>query len=290
MSALRRQREGAPTNTLSITVDGPGVADGSVPVATLVAALDGAQDAVRLMVEHLGDREHRRGPPPQWVREQSELRWTRTRPDSVVFDLALEPPQAGQAYLDQFGAQAIAAIQAWDGSEDSTLPSVVTDRLYEAASAVDEGVRLWIGGPEDGPRVEIKRRDRGASRRPQDEEALLHGWLREVNWDKRTAQLHDYAEGHVRLRFNAALDDEMLRLATQYVEVRGAGRFGKDGEWTSVQVEQLSETRSSSVPYDLDAFLNDPNSKSFDPDDMVTTGEPFDVDEFLRGIYEARDA
>ena len=247
-----------------------------MPVATLVAALDGAQDAVRLMVEHLGDREHRRGPPPSWVREQSELRWIRTRPGSVVLDLELEPMTTGQAYLDNYGAQAIAAIQAWDGSEDSTLPSVVTDRLYEAASAVPEDVRLWIGDPEDGPKVEVKRRDRGARRQRQGEEVLLHGWLREVNWERRTAQLHDFTGEYVRLRFDDTLDDEMLRLATQYVRVRGVGRFGKAGEWTSVHVEHLSETHSA--------------SESFDPDAMVTAGEPFDVEEFLRGIYEARDA
>ena len=58
---------------------------------------------------------------------------------------------------------------------------------------------------------------------------------------------------------------------------------------TSVHVEQLSETRSGSEPFDLDASLNDRNPKLFDPNDVVTASEPFDVDEFLRGIYEARD-
>lgn len=258
-------------------------------VATLVAALDGAQDAVRLMVEHLGDRERRPGPSPRWVRAQSELRWTRTRPGSVVLDLELEPQTTGQASLDDYGVRAIAAIRTWDGSEDSTLPRVVTDRLYAAASSVPEDVRLWIGSSDDVQKVEVKRP--GPDMRPdrQDEEALLQGWLREVNWDRRTAQIHDYTGRYVRLRFDGALDGEMLRLATQYVEVRGVGRFDKDDEWTSVEVEQLSEARSASEPFDLDAFLNDPNRKFFDPDEVVTTSEPFDVDEFLRGIYEARD-
>ena len=245
---------------------------------------------MQLMVEHLGGREQRPGPPPQWVRDQSRLRVIATRTGSWVADVELEPPPSAQAYLDDYGPQAIAAIQAWDGTEDSTLPWSVADCLYEAASAIPKDVRLWIGRPDDGPKVEVKRRDRGARRRPEDEEALLHGWLREVNWKLRTAQLHDFTGGYVRLGFDDALDDEMLRLATQYVEVRGAGRFGKDGEWTRVHVEQLSETRSASEPFDLEAFLNDPNPKLFDPNDMVTAAEPFDVDEFLRGIYEARDA
>ena len=256
----------------------------------LVAALDGAQDAMRLMVEHLGDRERRPGRPPQWVREQSGLRFVRTHPGSLVADLELEPPPSGQAYLDDFGARALAAIQAWDGTEDSTLPKAVTDRLYSAAFALPEDVQVWLGSTNDRRRVEIKRRP-PQSRRPETEKALLHGWLREVNWDRRTAQLHDYTGGYVRLRFDGALDDKMLRLATQYVEVQGVGRFDKDDEWTSVHVEQLSETRSGSEPFDLDAFLNDPNPKRFEPDKVVTLDLPNEEWEaFDRAIREGREA
>lgn len=259
-------------------------------VATLVAALDGAQDAVRLMVEHLGDRERRPGPSPRWVRAQSELRWTRTRPGSVVLDLELQPQTTGQAPLDDYGARAIAAIQTWDGSEESTLPSAVTDRLCEAASAVPEDVRLWIGSSDDVRRVEIKRLGREMRSDRQVEEALLYGWLREVNWDKRTAQLHDHTGEYVPLRFTSALHDEMLRLATRYVEVRGAGRFNKHDEWTSVHVDGLNETRSWSEPFDLDAFLDDPHPKLFDPSKVVTIDlSDAECEAFDRAIREGRE-
>ena len=270
MLALPHWREGALTNTLSITFDGPGVKDGTVSVAALLAALDGAQDAMQLMVEHLGDRARRPGRPPQWVRDQSGLRFTGTRPGSVIADLDLAPPPSGQASLDDYGPRAVAAIQAWDGTEDSTLPKPVVDRLREAASAVPEDVQLWIGNADDARRVEIKRRGRAALPGPQAEAALLYGWLREVNWDKRTAQLHDSAGGYIGLRFDGALDDDTLRLATQYVEVRGTGRFNDRGEWTSVHAEQLTETSSWSEPFDLDAFLDDPDPRIFDPDTVVT--------------------
>ncbi len=39
----------------------------------------------------------------------------------------------------------------------------------------------------------------------------------------------------------------------------------------------------------MEAFLNDPNPKIFDPETVVRASEPFDVDEFLRGIYEGRN-
>ena len=292
MSALRRRREAALTNTLSITLDGPAVSDGSVPLATLLVALDGTQDAVRLMVEHLGDRERRPGPAPQWVREQCALRFAGARSGSVVLDLALEPTATGsQGYFPHLGERAIEAIQAWDGSEDSTLPGAVTARLYEAAAAIPEDIHLWIGDTKAGQRVEVMRPGGVARREPESADALLYGWLREVNWDRRTAQLHDYSGHYVRIRFDPVLDDEMLRLATRYVEVKGTGRFDKDDEWTSVHVEQLSETRSWSEPFDLEAFLDDPSPKIFDPDKVVTidlTDEEWES--FDRAIREGREA
>lgn len=93
------------------------------------------------------------------------------------------------------------------------------------------------------------------------------------------------------LTFDRTLDAEMLRLATQYVEVKGTGRFDKDDEWTSVHVAQLSETRSWSEPFDLEVFLNEPDPKVFDPDKAVTidvTDEEWEA--FDRAIREGREA
>ncbi len=120
------------------------------------------------------------------------------------------------------------------------------------------------------------------------EEALLLGWLKEVDWDGRTARLHDAGGGRVRLRFGPALDRAMRRLATEYVEVHGRGRLDERDEWIEVRVEELRETRSWREPFDLDAFLADPEAKVFDPEQVVTVSEPFDVEEFMKGIYEAR--
>ncbi len=123
------------------------------------------------------------------------------------------------------------------------------------------------------------------------EKALLYGWLKEVNWDGRTARLHDADGGSVRLSFGAELDGEMRRLATEYVEVHGAGRFDDRDEWVEVRVEQLNETRSSSEPFDVDAFLNDPNPKVFDPQKVVPidlTDEEFEA--FLSTIRQGREA
>ena len=82
---------------------------------------------------------------------------------------------------------------------------------------------------------------------------------------------------------------EMRRLATQFVEVRGNGLINKNDRWQWVLVEEITETRSSNEPFDMEAFLNNPNPKIFDPEKVVTASEPFDVDEFIRIIREGRE-
>ena len=118
--------------------------------------------------------------------------------------------------------------------------------------------------------------------------ALLHGWLKEVNLEERTAQLHDYPSSYVRLRFNEALDAEMSRLATQYVVIEGQGTFDAEGEWTAVDVSQITPG-SENKPFDLEAFRNAPDPKVFDPDQIITASEPFDVDELIQFIRDIRE-
>lgn len=258
-------------------------------VPEILTALGGIQDAVRLLVQHLGDRERGPGQPPRWIRDQSTLRLIEMRPGSFIADLVIESPPDGQSYLDDFGNRAIQALQEWNGTEASGLPKDVEDTLHATASRLSDGVRLWFGDRDDPHRVEIHRRPAAARSTTGLTEALLHGWLYEVNWDRRTAQLHDYSGEYVQLRFAEEFHDDMLRLATRHVEVRGRGRFNDNGKWTSVEVQQLKAGRPGNDPFDVEAFLNDPNPRLFDPEKVVTTSEPFDVDEFIRGVREGRD-
>ena len=117
------------------------------------------------------------------------------------------------------------------------------------------------------------------------EDALLYGWLKEANWHRGIAQLQDYSGSYVRLRFGDAYAQDMKRLATQYVEIRGRGRFDQSGDWTTVAVKEISAARALGEPFDMEQFLNDPNPKTFDSDNLVTASEPFDVDEFVRNVH-----
>ena len=77
-----------------------------------------------------------------------------------------------------------------------------------------------------------------ASSDPGAERALLHGWLKEVNWDKGTAQLHDVLGGYTRLAFDSALSLDMPRLATN----------GSASRWIRSAERLRGESRSTWRP------------------------------------------
>ena len=110
------------------------------------------------------------------------------------------------------------------------------------------------------------------------ERALLHGRLKNVDIQLRTAQLEPYCDDPIPLTFNACLNDEMLKRAGRYIEVEGYGIINENDEWGTVHVELIN--RNAHGGFDLDAFLDKPNPKIFDPDKMITikmTDEEWDL-------------
>ena len=161
-----------------------------------------------------------------------------------------------------------------------TIPKPLRDRL-----GLHRGAEVEVT-PHDGG-VLIRRRDAADDAVA----AAISGRLRDVNVEQRTAQLHEYGRpDHIPLRFGPALDAEMRRLETQYVEVRGTGGIDDDRDrWIEVWVEELRETRSWREPFELQAFLDDPNPKLFDPDKVVTIDLPDeDFESFLDAIRIGR--
>ncbi|MDE0288463.1 MAG: hypothetical protein OXM88_07765 [bacterium] len=280
-------------SSLIVTLDKPGTDESGVLVEDFQPVLEGVTRAVQLMVSHLGGRSPGPGRVPDWVRDQSRLRITAIRMGSMALGLTLDPPpdRAAQLTLESYGEQAVQALCDWDGREDSTLPPVVTDCLWGAASGLSDGWQMWLGSESEPRRIEIKRRDTdGTVPVKVEEEALLQGWLKEVNWAKGTAQLHSYTGSYVRLEFDSSLEEEMLRSATRYVEVEGTGLFSDEGDCKKVTVSDLNNDRSWGEPFDMDAFLNAHDAKVFHPDEKLTidlTDEEWE--RFNQAIREGRE-
>ena len=120
-------------------------------------------------------------------------------------------------------------------------------------------------------------------------EILLYGRLLEIDWKNGTAQLHNYGERPVDLRFAASLNEAMRQLATRYVKVRGIGSFNDQDEWETVAVREIVAERSVID----DFYAREP--KIFDPEKATSyykddDDDPIDIEAFIRVIREARDA
>ncbi|MDE0268368.1 MAG: hypothetical protein OXI96_04940 [Acidimicrobiaceae bacterium] len=289
--------------TLSVTFEGLRI-DGGVPLEDLQKTFQHLQNAVRITVEHLsGNHSPRQGHSSNMTRQASHLRLRGTTPGSLVAELALAPPMEGRLFDDfddDVGQHALEAILSYngdadgsvppDGDADGLVPPAAVDQLRSIGSDLSSEVNsVWLGDSLDKRRVRLERRNRSPRSSAPIETAVLYGWLREVNWERRTAQLHDNAGGYVALRFDAAFDDEMVRLATQHVKISGSGRFNKHGVWTTVTVDTIHGTRSWDKPFDLNSLIEQSSGKVFDPEAMITTGEPFDVEAFIDTIHQGRD-
>ena len=284
-------------HALIVTLDGPEDGD-DVVARDIVRVLDGVYKAMDIIVAHLSGAWPHPEVRPYWSETLSRLQIVHIRPGYLIAALTLDVPHGsfreGAEYPSEvwrlereYGEQALAALSGWDGQADSTLPPAVPHCLYDAASHLSRGTQLWLGDNSMSRRALVVPPPKPNA--AETTTARLHGWLKAVNWDQRTARLYDAAGGYVRLRFREQHDEEMRRLATQYVEVEGQGEINRQDKWTVIRVEELRETSSWSEPFDLDAFLKTPNPKRFVPAEMVTASEPFGAEEFNRTTREARD-
>lgn len=281
-------------NRLDVTFRGPNVSKDGVPIEDLHMTLKQVQKAVRRMIAHLSGREYQRGRLPKILRHESMLRLRSTSRGSLVAEVIIGPPTNGQISLFKYSSNALDQILDWQ--EDHTdngdsLPLDVADELNAIGLRLSSEISLVrIEDPANDRHIDIWPTDKEGRVSHKNEEVLLYGWLRAINWNNGIAQLHQYKDQYVKLRFDDSLNEKMKQLAMLYVKVQGRGRLKDDDSWTTVKLEQISETQSWQKPFDIEAFKNNPNPKIFDPESLITASEPFDVDEFLGIIYESRDS
>ena len=115
--------------------------------------------------------------------------------------------------------------------------------------------------------------------------AFIFGHLVDVAPIQGTAVLEAYVDSRIPLRFDRSFQEEMLRLENKFVLVKGRGWISAEDRWIAIIIEEIDAPPPSRTAEEI---LNDPNPKIFDPNTIPRATQPFDVDEFLRVIYEGR--
>ena len=285
------------TKRIALTFEGPDVNERGVPLDDLQRALGHIQRALELTVRHLAGL-HEADPLPEPLKAQCELRVVGIYRGSLTVELELKSEAAPSPDSEDLGARALNAVLDWcsSGAPGGTglQPAAAAElaAVREDVSSNLTAVRLATMPlpPSSGPKLPPSPQAADSSPNGERLEAHLHGTLSEVDWGRRTARLRQHGGTPVPLRFGADLDEDMLRLATQYVEVEGEGCIEADDErWTSVDVRRITGTRSCFEPFDLKE-LDGKAGFVFGRDDVVTVSDPYDHDEFMRLIREAQGA
>lgn len=114
------------------------------------------------------------------------------------------------------------------------------------------------------------------------EPILIHGRVRSIDLGSRTAEF-DWLGGKRLLRFGPEIGPEIEELKDRFVEVQGLGTYDRNGRLVEIDLTAIRHESD-----EIDQLLSDGQWRRFNPDDLVRTDEPFDVDDFLHDIYEAR--
>ena len=277
------------TDNLTVTFEGAGIEDAGLPLESFLTALASLRDAMRLLVVHFAGGElGKPGPPPKWVREHSALRLVAIHEGSMITELVPNTAEEGPDG-ENLGIQAMSALRRQRANGQPALPEQVLYKLGKMRSCLPPGTKVWLGDMAWPRQAEIQPPPRSAKSPLESEHMLLWGWLKEVNWAKNTAQLHEFhGTGYVRLRFDKDLKDQMIRLATQHVEVRGHGQFKKEDKLNYLQVEEIEDTRS--ITFTVEEHKKNPNPKIYYPDKTNTVDMDFEeYQEFRKEIRKNRN-
>ena len=283
---------------LRLSFNGPEISKTGVPLADLHQTFKHLQNAHWLAVSHLEDATTPTGQAPAWIKRNCGLRLMRISPGSLTAELGIAPlTDARASYIDS-SQKAIDLIMQWPPESNNPPPAPIAKELSRLGKSLSPEIdSVSLHHPDNDRTLDIPRNNQAkrkthATTPPEAPTeiltAILHGQIMAVDWSNRTAQMHRRTGPTVTLQFDAAMDDEIHRLARVFVEVKGQGSIDHNDKWGIVQIEQIESTQSFNQPFDFEAFRKRPNPKVFDASDIVTASEPFDVDEFLRGIYEAR--
>ena len=281
------------TKRIDIIFKGPGPDAGhGVDLDDLRKVAEHMRNAVRHVLADMMGTDISDGRPLDTIREQSALRLVSTSTGSLEAHIEIGRYTNGQAALEDHTDEAVTRILHSQNGGADTLPDAAKEALRSINDDLPADIEtVTVGEPNSKNRLRFARRvnSRLQSRGAEDE-AVLYGWLREINWAQGTAQLHDWGGGHVNLSFEPLLAEDMRQFATEFVRIGGLGRIDESNSWGRVRIREIVPAGSfNTKPFDLETFLNDPSPKVFDPDKLVKIDlSDEEYESFISAIEEGR--
>ena len=148
--------------------------------------------------------------------------------------------------------------------------------MGDLAKEIGEGVMKAFGG-----------QDRDRAKANGEKPFRINGLLTHVDAESRTGRI-EWLDEERAISFAPDLLMQLPELVGRTVWVTGSGRFEADGTLACIDVDDVEEGKWGLTPSEFIELQARRGLMKFDPDALVRSSEPFDVDEFLETIYEAR--
>jgi hypothetical protein len=140
LAKIKRKREigSAPKPVLQLTIDGPGIRKGRIPVPELVRICKEAQDAINRQAEALKKRKtYHPGPVGHSIQEECTLELVGIHGNSpTTLDFDLRKPQRALAFSEEFGEKAIREIIAGLRKKRDGVDPGVLLRMYTMSEVI----------------------------------------------------------------------------------------------------------------------------------------------------------
>ena len=314
-TTLRRPTE---KPILTLKIDGPGVRKGRISVPDLIRICQDAQSAVTRQAEAIeGRKTVHPGPTTESIRKECTLELIGIKKGSTILAFGLAKPQMqfDFAVATAFGGDVVRELadtirSLGNGDKKKDLDPGVLQSIYGLSSVVENG-RVsevkWM--PQKSGRVGVsgtvnrKVRDRAAHRlsKPSWKFVQIDGVLDMADFSRkeRKCRIDPAIGASVICTFGVEHEDQIGRLMRQAVRVAGIAKIpphtsrvevldikridplpslslGEGNFFHSLSIQELANAQGIKASRDLSAL-----GGLLDADE---------VDEFVEGIYDAREA
>ena len=268
--------------TFTITLSGWLADSGPLEIGVIFPVMSEFRAALREMIRHLwggGSEAGRGGRPSDALRAASALKLVSVDHGSYAMTIEIAEPRAvhsgpsAQYYwsdetMPDVPLVALNALLAGASTDLDELPEKVSGHLYKMQSRLPEGINFITVSDNAAMTAFTIERRRRRRRQAQRSQITQYGRLQEIDWARRSAELHSLF-GVTKLHFPEGLADDMLAAARKYVEITGEGIITATGQTTSITV-------TSVVP--LDNGLNVSGMPTDDELSHAASFDPFDFE------------